>query len=383
VIRSPRISLRNSIEKIQEADLSKRVLAFVLLVFASVAWAQIDTFSGQRMSVAAQRFLNALSAESRAAAVIPFDDAERQNWHYIPRDRRGVSIKQLTPEQRELGSALLRSGLSEDGLRKADGIRRLDRVLFEQTGATIRDENLYYFSLFGQPANSGPWGWRFEGHHISLNFTLRDGRVVSTTPFFFGANPAEVRSGPQRGTRVLAAEEEMGRALLRSLSEAQHAKAIISGDAPADVLASPGNSARLDQQGILYTELSAEQQKQLMSVIEMYAHRLDQELAGRELLRIGQAGVEKLRFAWAGGSEAGQPHYYRIQGPTFVIEYDNTQNSANHIHTVWRDPERDFGLDPLRAHYASSPHHRHARAASTGPPLHRTKQQTELLYTRK
>lgn len=342
--------------------MSRRVLIFALLAVAAVAWAQSGSNPGVEMAAAAQRFLSALSPEHRTAAVIRFDDAERQNWHYIPRDRRGVSMKQLTPEQRELGSALLRSGLSEEGLRKADGIRKLDRVLFEQTGATIRDENLYYFSLFGQPASSGPWGWRFEGHHISLNFTLRDGRVISTTPFFFGANPAEVRSGPQRGTRVLASEEEMGRALLLSLSEAQRRTAIIGGDAPADILASPGNSPRLEQQGILYSELSVGQQRRVMELVEMYAHRLRRDLADAELARIRQAGVEKIRFAWAGGGEAGQPHYYRIQGPTFVIEYDNTQNNANHIHTVWRDPERDFGLDPLRAHYATSPHHRHACA---------------------
>lgn len=335
----------------------------VFLGVAAVAWAQSSANPVAEMAAAAQRFLNALSAEHRAAAVIPFDDAERQNWHYIPRDRHGVSMKQLTPEQRELGSALLRSGLSEDGVRKADGIRRLDRVLFEQTGNPIRDDHFYFYSIFGQPGDSGPWGWRLEGHHISLNFTLREGIVVSTTPFFFGANPAEVRSGPQRGTRVLASEEEMGRALVRSLSEAQRAKAVFGREAPADILASPGRSARLDPQGLLYEELSATQQRQLIGLIEMYANRLRRELAERELARLRLAGVEKIRYAWAGGSEPGQPHYYRIQGPTFLIEYDNTQNNANHVHTVWRDPERDFGPDPLRAHYATSPHHHDARAA--------------------
>ena len=326
---------------------------------AAIVWAQTVPNPAAEMAAAAQQFLSALSAEHRAAAVISFDGAERQNWHYIPRDRRGVAMKQLTPEQRELGNALLFSGLSEDGLRQADGIRKLDRVLFEQSGSAIRDEHLYYFSIFGQPANSGRWGWRLEGHHISLNFTLRDGRVVSTTPFFFGANPAEVRSGPQRGVRVLAAEEEMGRALLHSLSEAQRAKAIISTDAPADILASPGHSAQLDPQGLRYSELSAEQQRKVTDLIDMYAHRLRRELAEGELGRIRQAGVEKIRFAWAGGSEPGQPHYYRIQGPTFVIEYDNTQNNANHIHTVWRDLDGDFGSDVLRAHYDTSSHHQH------------------------
>ncbi len=338
------------------------LLLLAVVSGAAILWAQAVPNPAAEMAAAAQRFLRALSPEHRTTAVIPFDDAERQNWHYIPRDRRGVSMKQLTPEQRELGSALLRSSLSEEGLRKADGIRKLDRVLFEQTGSAIRDEHLYYFSIFGQPANSGPWGWRLEGHHISLNFTLRDGRVVSTTPFFFGANPAEVRTGPRRGVRVLAAEEEMGRALLRSLSEAQRAKAIISADAPADILASPGRGAQLDPQGLRCSELSAEQQRKVMDLINMYAHRLRRELVEGELGRIRQAGVEKIRFAWAGGSEPGQPHYYRIQGPTFVIEYDNTQNNANHIHTAWRDPERDFGLDPLRAHYAASPHHVRFRA---------------------
>jgi hypothetical protein len=203
-----------------------------------------------------------------------------------------------------------------------------------------------------------------EGHHLSLNFTLRDGRVVSTTPFFFGANPATVREGPQKGARVLAPEEDMGRALLHSFTGTQREKVVIQAEAPADIITEASRRARLSAPaGVSMHEMAPAQAKMLTELIELYAHRLRKELAAEELAKLKAAGMEKIYFAWAGGSEPGQPHYYRIQGPTFVIEYDNTQNNANHIHTVWRDFDHDFGLDPLRAHYLTSPHHRHVSMA--------------------
>jgi hypothetical protein len=326
------------------------------------AGAQAPADPAAEMAAAAQRFLESLSGETRATMRSIFEDEERLNWHYIPRSRFGVPFKDMTPPQRELGDALLRTAMSDEGYKKVGQVRVLDRVLFEQTKNPIRDEDFYFFAVFGSPGAANDWGWRVEGHHISLNFTLRNGRVVSTTPLFIGANPALVREGSQKGLRVLSAEEDLGRQFLNALRGSLRSKAVISRTAPPDILAMPGKTAQLPQQGVSLGELPPEQAQQLMGLVEMYARRLRRELADAELTRIWQAGIEKIYFAWAGGRDPGQPHYYRILGPTFVIEYDNTQDNANHIHTAWRDPQHDFGLDPLRAHYAQSRHHAKYRA---------------------
>src|SRR6266478_2249640 len=301
---------------------------------AALAWQQPGRDPASEFVAAGQKFLASLRPEQRAQATIPFEDQERLNWHYIPRERKGVPFKILTPPQHNAADLLLESSLS--------------------------DPDLYYVSIFGTPADKSEWGWRMEGHHLSLNFTLRNSHVVSTTPLFFGASPATVAEGPQKGTRVLAAEEEMGRALLKTFTGTSRQKVLINVSAPADIVT--GASRRVQPEppvGVPLREMMQEQKKMLTDLIEVYAHRLRKELADEELSKLRAAGLDNVYFAWAGGSEPGQPHYYRIQGPTFVIEYDNTQDNANHIHTVWRDFDHDFGLDPLRAHYLTRPHHRH------------------------
>jgi hypothetical protein len=315
------------------------------------------------MGSAAQKFLAGLRKEQQSQATIPFDDKERLNWHYIPRERKGLPYKSMTAEQRELANSLIASGLSAEGLHKARRIQRLEDVLRAESGSSIRDPGLYYVSIFGTPGEKRDWGWRMEGHHLSLNFTLHGDQVVSSTPFFMGANPATVHEGPQKGTRVLAAEEDMGRALLHTFSGPLREKVMINVSAPADIVTGASQKAQVGAPvGVSMREMSPAQSKMLTELIEMYAHRLRKELAEEELAKLRAAGMENIYFAWAGGSEPGQPHYYRIQGPTFVVEYDNTQDNANHIHTVWRDFDHDFGLDPLRAHYLTSPHHRHIQA---------------------
>jgi len=310
------------------------------------------------MTATANRFLESLTVEQRSRISISFDSAERLNWHYIPRDRAGLSIKQLSEEQRRHGDTLVRAGLSDSGFSRVQNIRSLDQVLFDETRNPIRDPDLYFYSIFGQPGPEG-WGWRLEGHHISLNFTLRDSRIVTAFPLFLGANPAQVRSGPRAGLRSLAKEEDLGRQLFLSLDAAQRARAVIVATAPSDIVSGTSRRAQIGPPaGIAWPDLGPRASAQLWELIELYARRLRPELADDQLARIRRAGVEKIHFAWAGSSEPGQPHYYRIQSPTFLIEYDNTQNNANHVHTVWRDLEHDFGLDPLAAHYASSPHHR-------------------------
>jgi len=337
---------------------------FLFLAFAAsaaLAAGRLAPDPAAEMAAEASSLLGSLSSEQRARISIPFDDPERLNWHFIPRARAGLSVKQLSDDQRRRADSLLRSGLSDSGFTRVQNIRSLDQVLFDESRNPVRDPDLYFYSLFGQPG-AAAWGWRLEGHHISLNFTLRDSRVVSAFPLFMGANPAQVRAGPRAGLRTLAEEEDLGRRLFLSLEEPQRARALIASAAPDEIVT--GNSRRAaigPPVGVAWTELDSRCSALLWQLVELYARRLRPELAEAELARIRRAGIEKIHFAWAGGPDPGQPHYYRVQGPIFLIEYDNTQNNANHIHTVWRDLEHDFGLDPLAAHYASSPHHQRRR----------------------
>jgi hypothetical protein len=312
------------------------------------------------MAHAARDFLDALKPEQRAKAMYALKDEERLNWHFFPKDRKGMPLKEMTPDQRRAALALLRSGLSEHGFRKATNIMNLEAILRDIEGAGAqfaRDSELYFVTLFGQPEPKGTWGWRVEGHHLSVNFTLVKGQFFSGTPSFLGSNPAEVKAGPRRGLRVLAAEEDLGRQLVKSLNPEQRRKAVISAKAPADIITGANRSVSpLEWAGLPAAEMTTDQSAMLMTLIREYMHRHRAELAEADLRKIQSAGVGKIHFAWAGGLDAGQGHYYRVQGPSFLLEYDNTQNNANHIHAVWRDFENDFGEDLLRRHYEQTPH---------------------------
>jgi hypothetical protein len=215
----------------------------------------------------------------------------------------------------------------------------------------------YFFSVFGEPGDSGNWGWRVEGHHISLNFAVSGDSVLAVTPSFMGANPAEVREGPRKGLRVLGTEEDLGRQLVKSLDEGQLKTALVSNVAPKEIITGNDRKARsLEPMGIAASALTQAQKDALLAVIREYVFRYRSEIADGDLQNIRKAGDEKIHFAWAGGLDLGQPHYFRIQGPTFLMEYDNTQNNANHVHTVWRDLQNDFGGDLLREHYEQVPH---------------------------
>lgn len=315
------------------------------------------------MAAAAQTFLGTLDPAQKAKAQLPFDSEERFNWFYIPKDRVGLPLKQMTPPQRDATMALLQAGLSEKGYTKAEAIRALEPVLAAiENNPVRRDPELYYVSIFGDPSPTGTWGWRYEGHHLSQNWTVVRGQSIASSPQFFGSNPAEVRSGPKKGTRVLAAEEDLARALLEGLTDAQRTKAVISAEAPDDMLTANTRKAAIQaDRGISYDELTPEQRGLLMAVIEEYAGAQQRPIAQKRLEVLRAAGLGVVKFAWMGGLERGKRHYYRIQGPTFLIEYDNTQNDANHIHAVWRDFTGDFGVDLLSEHYRTSPHHADAR----------------------
>jgi tetratricopeptide (TPR) repeat protein len=311
----------------------------------------------------ARAFLTTLDAGGVARAKLAFDSDQRFDWWYIPRERHGLPLKAMSEPQQKAALALLRAGLSEKGYTKTQTIIALEPVLAEiEQNPVRRDPALYYVAIFGEPAEQGAWGWRFEGHHISLHWTFVAGRSLASTPQFLGSNPAEVRSGPKQGTRALAAEEDLGRALLKSLSAEQRKEAVISETAPNDIATTNTRQAAIaESRGLSWTRLSEAQRGMLLTLLEEYAGVQRREIAAERLRRVREAGVDKLVFAWMGGPERGEGHYYRIQGPSFVVEYDNTQNGNNHIHSVWRDFQGDFGRDLLAEHYRTSDHHAKAQ----------------------
>ncbi len=314
--------------------------------------------TARRMAGAAQTLLASLDSTQRAKATRVFDnDDERTDWHYIPRDRIGLPIKEMDGSQRALAHELVASGLSSRAHDRARKIMGLEKVLAQIEGdgrRFDRDEELYYLSIFGDPCDEEKvWFWRFEGHHISLNNTIVAGRLVSATPVFLGANPAQVRHGEMEGLRALKEEEEMARALLADLDGEQRAQAIIADEAPADILT--GHAAYVRDQvlaaGLASGDMSAGQREMLKELAAVYVGRLPDAVAERQMEKLAGGPLDSAHFAWAGAQERGKGHYYRVQGSSFLAEYDNTQNDANHIHAVWRDLENDFGEDLLRRHY--------------------------------
>ncbi|MFN0128376.1 MAG: DUF3500 domain-containing protein [Verrucomicrobiales bacterium] len=304
------------------------------------------------MAEAAQAFLAGLEDEKRAKATFVLGAEVREDWHFIPKDTRpGLLLKEMDAAQRHLAYALLGSGLGNDGFVKATLIMSLEQILRDiEQAPDRRDPEKYYFSIFGKPEAAGTWGWRCEGHHCSVNFTVVNGRL-SGTPNFLGANPGEVRTGPRAGLRVLAEEEEAGRTLVKHLNDDQKKVAILPGDAPSDILTSAQRTIEpLTPAGLAAGTMTAEQRALLRDIISVYLNRARPELAAAEWKQIEDAGFDAIHFVWMGGLDRGQPHYYRVQGPTFLLEYDNTQNQANHPHAVWREFKGDFGRDFLAEH---------------------------------
>jgi hypothetical protein len=279
----------------------------------------------------------------------------------------------MDQSQRQLAHQLLRTGLSQRGYMTATQIMALETILGDLEAAQraasplppltrgfLRDPERYFFSIFGVPSTRDTWAWRVEGHHISLHFTIVNGTLVAGAPTFFGSNPAEVRSGSKKGLRILGAEEDAARALLYSLNAAQRTKALIDGIAPNDIVtAAKVKIDPLSPTGIAAADFRADQLILLRNLVDVYRGLLADDIAADRLARIEKAGWDKVAFAWAGPLERGQKHYYRVQGPTFLIEYDNTQNDANHIHAVWRDFNGDFGEDLLREHLRDVAHDHH------------------------
>ena len=308
--------------------------------------------------------LRALADSTRPVATFSFDTTERSNWFFTPVDRKGLTLSRMTAEARTRVDSLLLTGLSPRGFATAKDIIRHEAILhaIEAAGPPearrwVRDSNRYYLSVFGEPNATGPWGWRVEGHHLSVNYTElgRSGHVVS--PVFFGANPARVPSGPKAGLRILAAEEDLARELVKMLDSSRRKVAIFSDTAYVEIATrnDPKVSA-LKAEGLRAADMTPAQRTQLRRIVDHYAGRVAAAARAHAMRDLEDGGFGELRFAWAGGTEVGQAHYYRIHGPTILIEYDNQQNNANHIHTVWRDLRHDFGGDLLAEHYKKHEH---------------------------
>jgi hypothetical protein len=321
--------------------------------------------SAANMARAAGQFLDSLSPDQRTRAAFAFNSDDRLRWHFIPNEmfpRKGLMLKEMNPEQRSLAEALLSTGLSSRGFVKVKTIIELEDALkvSETGGRFARNKEEYLFSIFGTPGPTGAWGWRVEGHHISIRFTINNGSVgsqVASTPMFLGTNPAETRDGPFAGRRPLHEEEDRGRRLVQALSPDQLRLALINTVAPTDILTMNKNDITpLPDEGILYSALQPAQQEMLRQVIAAYTDTMEADVAAERMKVATSAGFDMVRFAWAGSTEKGLKHYYRIQGPTFLIEFDNTQNDGNHVHSVWRDFNGDFGRDILREHLAAFAH---------------------------
>lgn len=329
------------------------------LVLLTSAYSRIRSVDA--MTDTAKHFLASLTPAQKAKAAFRFEVEERFNWHYVPKERMGLPFREMAPFQKHLAHALLAAGLSQRGFIKASSIMSLEDVLrqLEKDDGERRNPEKYYFSIFGSPSEHGTWGYRVEGHHVSLNFTIAEG-TVAASPNFFGANPAEVREGPRTGLRVLGREEDLGRELLTSLTVEEKSVAIVSNQAYADILTAASREASIQGQpsGLAAHQMSGRGRELLAALLDEYVHTFPEDIAEARLEQVNKAG-DNLYFAWAGTEQRGGPHYYRVQSPLFLIEYDNTQNDANHIHTVWRDFNGDFGRDLLKEHYHSSPHTGH------------------------
>jgi hypothetical protein len=342
----------------------KRIAIAAALVLTFIGGATIASQrSAASMAGAADKWLKSLSADQRQRATFPFDSEERMKWHFIPNEmfpRQGVTIKEMSEPQRALARDLIKTGLSAHGYMTATSIMELENVLQVIEGPQRRfprDHEAYHLTVFGAPGDKTAWGWRLEGHHISVRFDIVGGSATASTPAFFGSNPAEVRDGPQKGTRVLGPEEDAARALLDSLDEKQKAVAIVLPEAPGDIVTMIAPKVDpLSPIGIKAAALTKPQREKLMQLVDVYTSLMIADVATDRMEKLRKAGLDNIAFAWAGATEKGKKHYYRVQGPTFLVEYDNTQNDGNHIHSVWRDFNGDFGRDLLREHLKSMPH---------------------------
>lgn len=305
-------------------------------------------------------FVESLTEAQKKNVMKPFDHETKEVWHFLPSTlwpRKGLELRDLDKSQRILLFELLQNNLSEIGYEKVLKIIDLENVLIEiKNNVYMRDPENYNVNFYGNPSEDDVWAWTFEGHHISLNFANVHGKV-SIAPRFYGASPAIIPSGSRKGERTLAMEEDLGLQLIQGMTAAQKEVAIIQADVFPDIVTT--NESKVDPlnpKGIQLKELSKPLQKTLLLLIDTYLSNMPDELASKRMKKLKKEELDEIRFAWAGATELGKGHYYRVQGKTFLIEFDNVQNNANHIHSVWRDFDGDFGRDLIKEHYHKSHH---------------------------
>lgn len=339
------------------------VLTLAVCFSMGAATAQEPPDSVTRMTNAARTFLESLTGEQRETATFEFDNAkEREGFRPVPFPTTGLRFDAMNESQIALVHDLLRAGLSAAGYEKAASIIELEDYLVEIENTRGRAPRFhgsqnYNVAIFGEPSNEGAWSWRFHGHHAYLSFTIVDGELFSTAPAFFGAEPHDVTEGPRAPWRVLADEEDLGSDLFSSLSAAQQTRATISEDLPRDMFS--GNKNRVEPgapEGIPYSELTQEQQAQLRALVMEYVHNSPEDLQHKRIEQVESGGWDTIYFGWIGDPERGERNYYRVQGPEFLIEYCAVALTSNHVHTVWRDYDGDFGRDILAEHYNQNVH---------------------------
>lgn len=318
--------------------------------------------AASEIKAAVLAWLDGLDDAQRAAATFPFETSERFVWDYVPGPRAGLALRDMRPDQRAAAGALIGSSMSGRTAGEIQAIIALETVLGELERAagrsdwSRRDPELYWLAVFGEPGDAGPWSWRVGGHHVAIHVTLAGGRVIGATPSFLGANPAVVPGGTLAGTRTLPGEEALARELLAALTPDERRVAVVDDRAPADILTGTGRRAdvRSVPVGIRHADLGGNRRVGLERLLRYYVDRVRPEIADAAWAEIVDAGLGEVTFAWAGPETPGRGHYYAIRGPRFVVEYDNTQNGANHIHAVWRDLANDWGEDLLAAHLAAA-----------------------------
>ena len=343
----------------------KKYLLLIIIAFSHNVRAHEtqNNDPAQDMVSAANNFISSLNKEQQSEALFKPNDDHREGWYFIPDKfikpsgkRKGLLIKKMNQQQRLLAHALLSSAMSSDGYRQATTVMTLEAILHElENKNPIRDPELYYVSIFGKPGPKSNWGWRFEGHHLSININVANGKIFSVTPSFFGTNPARSKEGAFKGLEVLAEEQILARELAQSFDADQSKMAILPGKAPADIITKQERTADrkifTPPKGIPFNKLNKDQQRKLNTIIDSYILKYRPEILDEINGRKKIFGNTNLHFAWAGSLKDGKGHYYRIQGSDFLFEYDNTQNGANHVHAVWRDFDGDFGRDILKEHH--------------------------------
>lgn len=340
-------------------------MAKIKIAFIIILSFVIGRIEAQDLSEKATIFLNTLTPELTARTVFALSDSERFNMNYIPIQRRGPTFHDFNDKQKAAALELLKASLSKEGYHKTTEIMELEKVLIiiennqqkMADGSPMRDPLNYHFCIFGKPSATGFWGWRFEGHHVSLNFTSTEGKIISSTPSFLGSNPGIVTIKEDRGKEVLKQETDLGFMLVNSLTEDQLKIARFADVAPGDIIT--GNKRKVEEmelRGISYSKLTDDQKKIFMKLLNVYIDNYTERFSKTFRDKINKAGIDNLYFGWAGSLKPGIGQYYRIQGPVLLIEYDNTQNNANHVHTVVRDLTSDYGEDLLREHYDHDHH---------------------------